>query len=250
MKTAAGAEDKEDAGQDIDIIARSPSRALICQALQEMAKGLLQDMFDRICKVPEKLPEALRVTKQRRAHYSSHGARTTALEANRANIHVTQLWARYLIFDRLVSAHRQSSAQENLPPAQIQSLAAFVQSEHETICDQLLHFLQSIEIQSLESNGVSISYKIRQVASLLLDYQAASTGQNRRGEDTTLYSIANSSHYSADAHAQNRGLTERAQHYINQFLDLLTRLEQASSQEMQRLICRDAWERLQNWPVS
>ena len=190
---------------------------------------ILYEMFDRICEVPSALPQALRITEESSPDQSPNPT-AIELDANKANIHVTQLWARYLIFDRLVSMQREDS-EERLNQEEVDALASLVRSEHEAICDQLLQFLSSVNLHSLESNGPSISFKIRQVASLLLDYQAT-PGHEHSGSNHK------------DSWQSQRGLAERAQSYISQFLDLLTRLDNATFQDSQRLICMEAWERI------
>ena len=94
-------------------------------------------------------------------------------------------------------------------------------SEREDSCEQLLHVLYNIKQKSLEPNGISLTFKIRQVAAPLL---------NCPFEDHT-------------------GISRRARLYIEKFMELLTLLDKYSFQDTQMVVWSD-FDRQKRLPVS
>ena len=187
----------------------------------------LHDMLYRIHKVADDLPDAFALFKARENSVTPQSDFNDQLGSMRANIQVTRLWARYLIFDRLVSVlealHGPSVTNRSL-----------IISEHEAICEDLLQFLASVTMRNLESNGVPISFKIRQVAALLLDYSPRSlpTDQSAASPDV-----------SSPEEVRQHRLAERADTLIDKFLALLTQMDSATMQDSQMMLSSLDWPR-------
>ena len=91
----------------------------------------------------------------------------------RANIHVTHLWLQSIILDGLeaIVEHQQnhlSSPSSIATPSSVSFDTLTAWSEREDICRQLLHVLHSIPEFNLETNGLHLAYKIRDIAVGLL----------------------------------------------------------------------------------
>ncbi|KPI37699.1 uncharacterized protein AB675_216 [Cyphellophora attinorum] len=192
------------------------------QRVDRKASDDLQDMLLRIHRVADHMPRPLALWLDPNFQPAEvQQALADQLASMRANIHVTRLWARYLIFDRLVAV------QEALYGKAVTNRSLII-SEHEAICDDLLQFLASVTIRNLESNGVTISFKIRQVAALLLDYSS--------GRSQTSFFPGSPQAASPDEQHQHR-LAERADSLIDKFLTLLTQMDSATFQDSQMMLC-------------
>lgn len=189
----------------------------------------LQDMLSRIHKVADIMPAAFGLGYGACLDFGL-GNQVVAdqFASMRANIHVTQMWARYLIFDRLVALQEAVYGAGALD-------RALIISEHEAICDNLLHFLNRVAIRDLESNGVPISFKIRQVAALLFEYSQSTSIANEANESEPLCS-------SSPQTEQRHTLTKRADALIAKFLDLLTRMDRETMQDSQRVLAVQIWK--------
>ncbi|KAH7230625.1 uncharacterized protein BKA55DRAFT_526060, partial [Fusarium redolens] len=99
-------------------------------------------------------------------------------EAIRANIHVTHLWLQILLLDEIDTLVSKEQSSTPAPQGSINS-SIISRASHpapdpmswdkrEYICEQLLHFLHSMSHSGLEPNGISIVYKVRDVAVSLL----------------------------------------------------------------------------------
>lgn len=127
------------------------------------------------------------------------------LESMRANIHVTSLWARSRIFERL---HALTSASTSDQLHQIQTALWIERQEH---CERLFYVLYSVTQQNLEPNGIGLSFKIRQVAAPLLSCPFE----------------------------EHTNISQRARIYIEGFVNLLTLLDKYSFQDTQLVVWRN-----------
>jgi hypothetical protein len=195
----------------------------------------LQSMFQRVLSIDERMPRVMALWLEPTCDLSSFTPLVAGqLMSMRANIHVTRLWARYLIFDRLVTLQA-----EQHPDAGINK--ELIITEHEAVCEQLLQFLHNVNVRSLESNGMPISFKIRQVAALLLEYSSRSSSSR---EDGAVTHTGLRLHPTSPFNATQSGLVDRADGYIEQFLEILTRLNSSTMQDSQMLKCTEYWDKL------
>ncbi|KAM0271893.1 hypothetical protein ACHAQH_008935 [Verticillium albo-atrum] len=86
-------------------------------------------------------------------------------ETTRANIHITHLWLQSFLLDQTDMVVQAMGADEAWTAQQLASGWA----EREDVCRQLLHVMHSIDGAHLEPNGNSLTYKIRGVATSLLN---------------------------------------------------------------------------------
>jgi hypothetical protein len=150
--------------------------------------------------------------------------RCESLGSMRANIHITQLWCRFVIAERLCSLREYDRSMHEI-------YSTMLLPEHEFLCQQLLYLLSNISFRSLESNGISITFKIRQIAAVLLQYRdsSSSDGDLDASDDRRNGSI----------HEQGRqldNLAQRAQGYIDKFMDILSRLDAFTFQDTQQVL--------------
>ncbi|KAM5522692.1 glycosyl hydrolase family 3 N terminal domain-containing protein [Fusarium oxysporum f. sp. phaseoli] len=94
-------------------------------------------------------------------------------EAIRANIHVTQLWLQIMLLDQIDTLGDQLGKGFTSPSIAYSTSSPRPQDfatwdEREDICRQFLHLLNSLSQPSLEPNGLSLVYKVRDVAVSLL----------------------------------------------------------------------------------
>ncbi|KAK2125352.1 hypothetical protein NOF04DRAFT_1373002 [Fusarium oxysporum II5] len=94
-------------------------------------------------------------------------------EAIRANIHVTQLWLQIMLLDQIDTLGGQRGKGFTSPSMAYSTSSPRPQDfaswdEREDICRQFLHLLNSLSQPSLEPNGLSLVYKVRDVAVSLL----------------------------------------------------------------------------------
>ncbi|KEF54019.1 uncharacterized protein A1O9_09814 [Exophiala aquamarina CBS 119918] len=143
--------------------------------------------------------------------------RLDQLESLRANIQVTRLWVRSLIFERLLAMYHTFSTPTERE-AQAHERAHW--AEREDICEQLLAVLYNIKQKNLEPNGITLTYKIRQVAATLLDCPFE----------------------------EHTSISRRARLYIERFVELLTLLDKYSFQDTQLVVWSD-FERQERRPV-
>ncbi|KAH7025703.1 uncharacterized protein B0I36DRAFT_293333 [Microdochium trichocladiopsis] len=99
-------------------------------------------------------------------HHDNDSMATSTIqrESIRANIHVTHLWLQSALLDQIDALQQQQQQ-----PV-IATTGHVSWDEREDICRQLLHTVHSISFSGLEANGLSLVYKIRDVASTLLAY--------------------------------------------------------------------------------
>ena len=87
----------------------------------------------------------------------------------RANLHVTHLWLQSILLDQL-DAVEQSHATVSPATSSVNRMdAKQIWNQREDLCRQLLHLLHSIPLDSLEPNGLHLTYKVRDVAVALLN---------------------------------------------------------------------------------
>ena len=187
------------------------------QSLRDVSEALRR-MFERVRYVLDTISSRLAPWQHGSAEGSSNNAtnddaqtKSDQLESIRANLHVTQLWARSLIFERLSTATTTSSSNSN---------ELNLWSERENSCEQLLHILYNMKRKSLEPNGISLTLKIRQVAAPLLDCPFE----------------------------EHTSISRRARLYIEKFMELLTLMDKYSFQDTQ-MVAWNAFERQARWPV-
>ena len=94
-------------------------------------------------------------------------------ETMRANIHVTHLWLQSIILDDLDALVHHQQTQLSSPasiatPSSVSYDPLVAWSEREDLCRQLLHVLHSIPEINLETNGLHLAYKVRDMAIALL----------------------------------------------------------------------------------
>ncbi|KIW13985.1 hypothetical protein PV08_06766 [Exophiala spinifera] len=140
-------------------------------------------------------------------HDPSNNLRHRQLESLRANIHVTSLWARSRIFERLHGLTSTSTTDDS----EFYRIQHNLWSERQYSCERLLHVLYNIRQQNLEPNGRSLLFKIRQVAAPLL---------NCAFEDHTT-------------------ISPRARIYIERFVELLAQLDKYSFHDTQIVVWRN-----------
>lgn len=144
--------------------------------------------------------------------------RSDQLESMRANLQVSRLWVRSLIFERLLAMYHSASSYTG---EQAKAHDREHWSEREDICEQLLAVLYNIKQKNLEPNGISLTYKIRQVAATLLDCPFE----------------------------EHTSISRRARLYIERFMELLTLLDKYSFQDTQMVVWGDL-DRQKRLPVS
>ena len=152
---------------------------------------------------------------------SSHSAiRNAQFEAMRANIHATHLWAQSVLTERLISLNHPHSSNSTMGMAMTtsphhhnhqqsvpisESSAKYIWSLREEICQSLLRVLYNIRQSNLEPNGGVLVYKIRQVASTLLDCPFE----------------------------ERSDIAQRASDYISEFVGLLARVDGNGTSEVE-----------------
>ena len=87
----------------------------------------------------------------------------------RANLHVTHLWLQSILLDQLDAANQNNATicSDTFGADRID--ARQIWNQREDLCRQLLHLLHSIPLDSLEPNGLHLTYKVRDVAVALLN---------------------------------------------------------------------------------
>jgi hypothetical protein len=185
---------------------------------------VLKRMFDRVRYVLDDIAPQMALWQGDWAgteldHSDQNSAtRSDQLESMRANLQVSRLWVRSLIFERLLEIyHRSSSCTGDQAKAHDREHW----SEREDICEQLLAVLYNIKQKNLEPNGISLTYKIRQVAATLLDCPFE----------------------------EHTSISRRARLYIERFMELLTLLDKYSFQDTQMVVWND-FDRQKRQPVS
>jgi len=134
--------------------------------------------------------------------------RLDQLESLRANLQVSRLWVRSMIFERLLAIYHTFYTPKG-PEAQAHERSHW--AEREDICEQLLVVLYNIKQKNLEPNGITLTYKIRQVAATLLDCPFE----------------------------EHTSISRRARLYIERFMELLTLLDKYSFQDTQLVVWND-----------
>lgn len=139
--------------------------------------------------------------------------RSDQIESLRANLQVTRLWVRSLIFERLLAIYQAATAgtATAMPTELSRSHEREHWSEREDTCEQLLAVLYNIKQKNLEPNGITLTYKIRQVAATLLDCPFE----------------------------EHTSISRRARLYIERFMELLTLLDKYSFQDTQLVVWSD-----------
>lgn len=142
-----------------------------------------------------------------------------------ANVYITNLWAQYTIIERITLAHQHAACESpsfTPSPPHMQHLLAFpspdLDKERSTLCDKALSFLSDTRLSYLEGNGTSLTFKVRQIATLLL----------------------NNASYEKEAQASvaTHGFSETYQASVNmsRLLKLLSDLDTYSLQDTQQVI--------------
>ncbi|RBQ97095.1 hypothetical protein VDGD_10477 [Verticillium dahliae] len=90
-------------------------------------------------------------------------------ETTRANIHITHLWLQSFVLDQTDGIVQAMDAAGGGDEAWAAHQLASSWAEREDICRQLLHVLHNVDGVHLEPNGNSLTYKIRGVATSLLN---------------------------------------------------------------------------------
>lgn len=182
------------------------------------------DSIDDAPQWDSQLPITLAFTRDMRP------SRYDSLGSMRANIHITQLWARYVIFERLVTLYEQNSKKVRLPPT-------LLLSEHELLCEKLLYLLSNISFRSLESNGVSLTFKIRQIAALFLQYETPSDNRAEESvhDGTYAFTLGVNPHETGQS-KRKEATAQRAHLYISKFMHILTRLDAFTFQDTQQVL--------------
>ncbi|KAI1494229.1 hypothetical protein F5X96DRAFT_676539 [Biscogniauxia mediterranea] len=150
--------------------------------------------------------------------------RQLQLEIQKANIYVSQLATRSYFVERYLSLrdiHRsQSNFAENSDDEVKDERDAMLLDERELIVQNLLTVLASISQRNMEPNGQSVINKIRQVASTLLN----------------------------DTPERKGPVTAKAEEYLNQFLEILMKLEKSGAgRGTDTMTSQDEEEELQHW---
>lgn len=237
---------------------------------------VLRRMFERVKYILEDIsPQmALWQRSDRTEAEPDHGhdgqeqqvTRSDQLESMRANLQVTRLWVRSLIFERLLAIYHASSSLSSSNTnytsnsssstssdelqAQAQAKAQAHEREHwaerQSTCEQLLSVLSNIRQKTLEPNGIALTYKIRQVAATLLLVE--DEGQER--EDCRRWPLAyeegeqqqhttTSMNKSISINTNTRISRRRgASLYVERFVELLTLLDEYSFQDTQMVVWR------------
>lgn len=179
--------------------------------------------------------------------------RSDQLESMRANLQVTGLWVRSLIFERLLAMYQASwsNANHTSSPSTSDEAQAHERehwAERQTTCEQLLSVLSNIKQKTLEPNGITLTYKIRQVAATLLLVQKEGKGEGEvdEGVDSRcrLFEYEQGEqHYTNASTSKNKNMSmstsasisrlRGASLYVERFVELLTLLDEYSFQDTQ-----------------
>ncbi|KAK5059856.1 hypothetical protein LTR84_009739 [Exophiala bonariae] len=194
---------------------------------------VLTRMFERVKYVLDDISPQMALWQGERAGSDADDNTTTTeasntradqIESLRANLQVTRLWVRSLIFERLLAIYHASTHNNNAtatPTELSKSHDRQHWSEREDICEQLLAVLYNIKQKNLEPNGITLTYKIRQVAATLLDCPFE----------------------------EHTSISRRARLYIERFMELLTLLDKYSFQDTQLVVWSD-FDTQERQPVS
>ncbi|XEV07579.1 hypothetical protein FSHL1_012866 [Fusarium sambucinum] len=92
-------------------------------------------------------------------------------EITRANLHVTHLWLQNFLLDKMDVVLQEMNDRGQPSESDVEITAQLKQNwrEREDVARQLLHILHSIPHACLEPNGLYLIYKVRSVASSLLN---------------------------------------------------------------------------------
>lgn len=173
---------------------------------------VLKRMFDRVRYVLDDISPQMTLwsaaAEADSSTQNSDDTRLDQLESMRANLQVTRLWVRSLIFERLLAIYHTFSTPIG---NEVQVHERSHWAEREDICEQLLAVLYNIKQKNLEPNGITLTYKIRQVAATLLDCPFE----------------------------EHTSISRRARLYIERFMELLTLLDKYSFQDTQLVVWSD-----------